>query len=202
MTSLIRSWTRKEENSRLEFEVLMERTYKQAYSLAYRMAGNGPDAEDLLQEAYVRAFRFFHKYDRNMPFTSWFFRIVTNVHIDNVRRKNRLRFISIEQQATESDRAWDLADEQCKVDANLLEGTLAEPIEKALSSMNPEFRTAVLLADVEGLSYEEIADVMNTSVGTVRSRVHRGRKQLRKNCVKEGFVPADLAAREAEGELV
>jgi RNA polymerase sigma-70 factor, ECF subfamily len=179
--SFTRVFQRSQAGRKEMFEQLMGESYRSAYNLAYRLAGNSHDAEDLLQESYVRAYRFFNRYDENLPFTSWFFRIITNVHIDNVRRKKKLNFISLDTGREESDRSWDLPDEALAADRQLLEGTLSEPLQMALDAMNADFRVAILLADVEGLSYEEIAEIMGTSVGTVRSRVHRGRKQLRRN---------------------
>jgi RNA polymerase sigma-70 factor (ECF subfamily) len=166
----------------------MSQSYRQAYNMACRLAGNSTEAEDLLQETYVRAFRFFHRYDEDLPFTSWLYRIMTNVHIDTVRKKTRLRTVSLETSGQESGRTWDIPDETANTDSYVMEGTLDEPIQLGLKSMNPEFRTAVVLADVEGMSYEEIADLMDTSIGTVRSRIHRGRKQLRTYLERHGEV--------------
>jgi RNA polymerase sigma-70 factor (ECF subfamily) len=161
------------------FESLVSGSQRQAHNMAMRLTGNAAEAEDLLQETFLRAFRFFHRYDENLPFTSWVYRIMTNLHIDNVRRRSRLKTVSIEQSGSEGNQTWDLPDSRATADADVLESTLEEPLQLGLKSMTAEFRMAVLLADVDGLSYEEIAEVMQTSVGTVRSRIHRGRKQLR-----------------------
>lgn len=168
----------REEKSAL-FETLIRRTHKQAYSLAYRLTGNANEAEDLVQESFMRAFRFFDKYDRSLPFTSWLYRIMTNAHIDLVRRKGRLRTLSLEQGGQDGNGTWEIADADAAPDRIFLQDQLAEPVQQGLLAMKPEFRMAMLLADVEGMAYEEIAEVMRTSVGTVRSRIHRGRKQLR-----------------------
>ena len=166
------------------FEELIRKTHKQAYSLAFRLTGNAAEAEDLVQESLIRAFRFFNKYDRSLPFTSWLYRIMTNAHIDSVRRKGRLKVTSIEQAGAEGSTTWELPDHEAAPDRVMMERSLDEPVQNALVSMTAEFRTAVLLADVEGMAYEEIADIMKTSVGTVRSRIHRGRKQLRRHLLK------------------
>lgn len=166
------------------FEALIRKTGKQAYSLAYRLTGNSSEAEDLVQETYIRAFRFFAKYDQNLPFTSWLYRIMTNAHIDSVRRKGRIKTTSLEQSGTDGNSTWDLPDVNAAPDRAMLQQSVAEPVQNALGAMTSEFRTAVLLADVEGMAYEEIAEIMKTSVGTVRSRIHRGRKQLRKHLLK------------------
>lgn len=161
------------------YERLTRETFRQAYSMAYRMTGNAADAEDLVQETYVRAYRFFHKYDENLPFTGWLYRIMTNLHIDASRKRGRIKTVSMEKPTATSESAWDLPDLDAQTDARLMESGLEENLQRGLQAINPEFRTAVLLSDVDGLSYEEVADVMSTSIGTVRSRIHRGRKQLR-----------------------
>lgn len=178
LSTLTRSQPIAKQDQRQLFEQLMRDTHRQAYSLALRLTGNGAEAEDLVQEAFVRAYRFFHRYDDSMPFASWLYRILTNLHIDGMRRKGRLRVTSLDHHGEEGG-TWDVADEESNADRNLWQGAMDEPIQQGLSAMNPEFRVAVLLADVEGMAYEEIADVMKCSIGTVRSRIHRGRKQLR-----------------------
>lgn len=166
------------------FEDLTRRSHKQAYGLAYRLTGNAAEAEDLVQESFIRAYRFFDKYDRALPFTSWLYRIMTNAHIDMVRRKGRLKTTSLEQAGQDGQTTWDFPDLAASPDREIFQNALDAPVQNGLMAMTAEFRTAVLLADVEGLAYEEIADVMKTSVGTVRSRIHRGRKQLRRYLVK------------------
>src|SRR5205823_233718 len=159
---------------RAHFESLMRCTHRQAYSLAYRLTGNASEAEDLVQETFLRAYRFFHKYDQSLPFTSWLYRIMTNAHIDQVRRKGRLRVTSLEQGGADGATTWELPDAESTPDRQMLQQSMNEPVQNALGAMTAEFRTAVLLADVEGMAYEEIAEIMKTSVGTVRSRIHRG----------------------------
>ncbi len=166
------------------FEGLIRDTHKQAFSLAYRLTGNTAEAEDLVQESFLRAYRFFHRYDETLPFTSWLYRIMTNAHIDMVRRRSRIKTTSLEGAGADGTGTWDLPDAEASPDRMMLHNSLDEPVQKALLSMTAEFRTAVLLADVEGLAYEEVADIMRTSVGTVRSRIHRGRKQIRNFLLK------------------
>ncbi len=180
---MIASWTKSTEKSAAErqalYERLMKETYRQAFSMAVRLTSNATEAEDLLQETFLRAYRFFHRYDETLPFTSWLYRIMTNLHIDTIRRKSRLKTVSIEQGGSDGSQTWELEDTEAASDVMVMETNLEEPLQLGLKSMTAEFRAAVVLADVDGLSYEEIAEVMNTSVGTVRSRIHRGRKQLR-----------------------
>jgi RNA polymerase sigma-70 factor (ECF subfamily) len=166
------------------FEGLIRDTHKQAYSLAYRLTGNSAEAEDLVQESFLRAYRFFHRYDDSLPFTSWLYRIMTNAHIDMVRRKGRIKTTSLEGAGSDGAGTWDVPDTDATPDRALMNNALDAPVQNALNAMTAEFRMAVLLADVEGLAYEEVADIMGTSVGTVRSRIHRGRKQIRNFLLK------------------
>lgn len=163
----------------------MKKSQRQAFALAYRLTGNTAEAEDLVQEAYVRAYRFFHRYDPTMPFTSWLFRIVTNAHIDMVRRRGRFRTTSIDQGGDDGKRTLEIEDCSAMPETILTEQSVNEHLQEGLESMNHDFRTAIILADVEGMAYEEIADVMKTSIGTVRSRIHRGRKHLRTHLLKQ-----------------
>lgn len=167
------------------FESLLERSYKQAFNLAFRLTGSHAEAEDLVQETYIRAYRFFYRYDQSLPFTNWLYRIMSNAHIDAMRRRGRLKTMSLEQPTSNGTATLEVADAQATPDRMMLDEMMGENVQNALMTMTPDFRTAVLLADVEGMAYEEIAEVMKTSVGTVRSRIHRGRKQLRRMLVKK-----------------
>ena len=153
--------------------------------MAYRMTGNRDDAEDLTQEAYLRAFRSFEKYDTALPFENWFFRILSNLFVDKLRRKPKLPPISLNQSMASADGGedytLDIPDTEANPETLLLKQVLDERLQKALASMPRDFRNAVLLCDVEGLSYQEISEKMGTSIGTVRSRIHRGRVMLRKS---------------------
>lgn len=168
-----------------EFERRMRDSHRQVYALAYRLTGQASDAEDLVQEAYIRAFRFFHRYDPSLPFTSWMYRILTNVHIDQNRRKGRLRTSSLDHAGSDGETVWEVADESSSPERTLMHEQLDDALQLGLMAMSSEFRTAVILADIEGMAYEEVAEVMNTSIGTVRSRIHRGRRQLRKYLERE-----------------
>ena len=167
-----------------EFEALVARTKRQAYNMAYRMTGSREDAEDLTQEAYLRAYRSFAKYDRSLPFENWFFRILSNLFVDCLRRKPRQAPLSLNQPmpnaSGEDDFLIEVPDEESNPEARILRSVMDERLQKALAGLTKEFRTAVLLCDVDGMSYEEIARNMGTSIGTVRSRIHRGRVMLRK----------------------
>lgn len=181
----------------MEFERLISRTQRQAYNMAYRMTGNRDDAEDLTQEAYLRAYRSFDKYNRTLPFENWFFRILSNLFVDGLRRKPRQVPLSLDQPLSEpgeNDYVLEIPDSHGDPEERIMKDVMDERIQCALKRMPKEFRAAVVLCDVEGLSYEEVARTMGTSIGTVRSRIHRGRKMLRKfmeageTCTKPGLA--------------
>ena len=166
---------------RREFDTLVQRYHKQAYNIAYRMAGNHADAEDLTQEAFIRAFRFFGQYRRELPFDSWLYKIMSNVFIDRLRRKPKVRIRSIDQPVVTEDgeAQFDIADHSAGPEEILLSNEMDGRIQQALSTLPEAFRLTVIYADIEGLSYEEIAEATRTNIGTVRSRLHRGRRMLR-----------------------
>lgn len=166
------------------FEELLKRTHQQAFHLALRLTGSRADAEDLVQESFIRAYRFFHRYDASLPFSSWLYRIMTNAHIDEVRRRSKIKATSFDEPHPETGSTWDFPDAAPSAEASLMNDQVEAEVQSGLDRMTPDFRIAVLLADMEGLSYEEIAEVMNTSIGTVRSRIHRGRKQLKNYLLK------------------
>lgn len=171
------------------FDRLMQRHQKQAYHVAYRLTGNHADAEDLMQEAFLRAFRFFDNYRRDLPFEKWLFRIMSNLFVDGVRKKSRMRVTSLDAPLSgdsEKNAYLDIPDIREEPERVTLHEELDEQIHKALAALPADFRKAVILADIEQLSYEEISKIMGCSLGTVRSRLHRGRKMLRGKL--EGFT--------------
>lgn len=169
------------DEDRREFDALVERYHKQAYNIAYRMAGNHADAEDLTQEAFIRAFRFFGQYRRELPFDSWLYKIMSNVFIDRLRRKPKAKIRSLDQPVLtdEGEAQFDVADPGNGPEDIVLSLEMDGRIQSALENLPEAFRITVIYADIEGLSYEEIAEATNTNIGTVRSRLHRGRRLLR-----------------------
>ncbi len=145
------------------------------YRLSYRLTGNPHDAEDLTHDVFIRVFRSLDSF-RPGTFEGWLHRITTNLFLDRVRRKQRIRFDALSDEA-----------------AARLPGRLATPeeafaanhfdddVQRALDALSPQFRAAVVLADIEGYSYEEVAQTLGIKLGTVRSRIHRGRAQLRES---------------------
>lgn len=158
------------------FEELAARHYRQAYQIAYRLSGSRGRAEDLAQEAMIRAYQSFHRYRRDLPFANWLYRILVNLHIDELRRRPKARIESLEELPGFNE----LADNDSDPSDQVLSRELDHRLQSALNALAPEFRLSVVLCDVEGLSYEEVAEVMGCSIGTVRSRIHRGRNHLRR----------------------
>jgi RNA polymerase sigma factor (sigma-70 family) len=144
------------------------------YRLAYRLTGNPHDAEDLTQEVFVRVFRSLSTYTPG-TFEGWLHRITTNLFLDQARRKAKIRFDALTDDADAR-----IPSRSASPDIAVMDGLFDEDVESALSALPPTFRAAVVLCDIEGLSYEEIADVLGLKLGTVRSRIHRGRTMLRK----------------------
>ena len=157
------------------------------YRLAYRLTGNRHDAEDLTQEVFVRVFRSLSTY-RPGTFEGWLHRITTNLFLDQARRRQRIRFDALPE-----DFGDKLPGRLPGPEAGMADQMFDADIEAALAELRPEFRVAVVLCDIEGLSYEEIADVLDVKIGTVRSRIHRGRSMLR--LALEHRAPTDTRSR-------
>ena len=143
------------------------------YRLAYRLTGNCHDAEDLTQEVFVRVFRSLPTYTPG-TFEGWLHRITTNLFLDITRRRQRIRFEGLGEETAARLKGTEPTPSQAFDDRHL-----DHDIAAALADLPPEYRAAVVLCDIEGLTYEEIADVLGVKLGTVRSRIHRGRAQLR-----------------------
>ncbi len=176
------------------FSKKMAATYRKVYSLAYRLSGNANDAEDLTQEAFVRAFRNFEDYEGDKPFENWIYRIVTRLFLDLRRSRNR-RVQTVSYDATwntEQDDtvAFQIADETMSPEKSLLEKTYSDDLEQVLSLLTPEQRLLVTLADVEGMPHKDIAAIIGSPVGTIRSRLHRMHKFLREQLAKRQPQPA------------
>ena len=158
------------------WDEVVTRHSARVYRLAYRLTGNKHDAEDLTQEVFVRVFRSLSSYTPG-TFEGWLHRITTNLFLDTVRRKARIRFEALPEDA---ERLASRGQAGMESPAQLYDDTHFDAdVQAALDALPPDFRAAVVLCDLEGLSYEEIASTLGIKIGTVRSRIHRGRSALR-----------------------
>jgi len=172
---------------------LLRRYGDKAYNFAFRLTGNEQDARDLAQEAFVRILEHAGRYDPSRPFEAWMLTILRNIYLDGLRRASHGATVSFDAPSPAGEQPWE----------EILRGPDPDPaqamirqeadgmIQGALDSLSPHYRTAVILCDIEGLSYEQIGEIMDCPIGTVRSRIHQGRVLLRRafENLRKGGVP-------------
>jgi RNA polymerase sigma-70 factor, ECF subfamily len=176
---------------RPDWDEVADRYGDKVYSVAYRLTGNADDAADLAQDVFVRVYRNLHTYEPG-TFDGWLYRITKNLFLDSVRKRSRTKTVPL----PEEDWRTPVSTEPGPADV-VERRTLEARLENGLATLSDDFRLAVVLCDIEGLSYEEIAQATGWPMGTVRSRIHRGRTQLRDYLNR---LPADeLDTGEATG---
>ena len=176
--------TRAQQGSEKAYRELLGRFQRPVFSIIYRMIRDREQAEDLAQETFVRVFNNIDRYDPRFKFSSWIFKIATNLTIDHIRRKE-LNTVSIDgsRNAVTAEQIEATSITIASDDENpeeLLEAKqLGEEIESAIGKLRPEYRAAILLRHVDGREYQEIAEILSLPLGTVKTYIHRGRNELR-----------------------
>lgn len=157
------------------------------YNAAYRMSRNSEDAEDLVQEAYLKAYRYYDKFQEGTNLKAWLFKILKNTFINSYRKKQSIPshadFADIEgsfESAVSDENPVSILNPEAELLADVLDGD----VQRALDDLSEDYRMAVVLADLEGFSYKEIADILEVPVGTVMSRLYRGRRKLEESLLK------------------
>ncbi|OFP34148.1 MULTISPECIES: sigma-70 family RNA polymerase sigma factor [unclassified Corynebacterium] len=176
----------------------------QLYGGALRMTRNPQDAEDLVQETYLKAYKAFDRFTPGTNLKAWLYRIMTNTYINTYRKKQRRPLVTSADEVTDNQLYTSSSHDSTGLESAEVEALKQMPnsrISEALNSLNEDYRMVVYYADVEGLAYKEIAEVMDIPLGTVMSRLHRGRKQLRemlKDVAHDQGIGLERAATDAK----
>jgi len=182
----------REEADFRRFQEMMEATQRRAYTMALQLTRNPSDAEDLVQDTFVKAWRGFDSYMPGRPFLNWLLRIMQRAYLDSRRRENPIRKAdSLNSMVSPNDgevQELPIPDTAPGPDEELLQVEFKAQLAKALDQLPEVYRSAITMCDLDGLTYAEIADAQNTTIGTVRSRIHRGRRLLRDIIHRSGFT--------------
>ncbi len=183
-------------DSRAEFEALALAHLDSLYACGMRMTRDPRDSEDLVQDTMLAAYRFFDKFEPGTNIKAWLFKILTNTFINKYRKRVREREVRdlVEQEETPSLMSEDVAEKSRDPEMAILGALVSDDVKRALDGVPYDYRLAVVLCDLEEFTYKEIADIMDCPVGTVMSRLHRGRrllqKALREYAIEQGIVKA------------
>lgn len=182
------------------YEALVKEYEKNVYNLALRMTGNSEDAADMSQEAFIKAYNSLGAFRGESKFSVWLYRIVSNVCLDFLRSKNRKPTVSLSTENDDGEEVeLDIADESQSPEYLLDRSLTRDAVRRGLSSLPPEHREILLLREIQGLSYEEIADVLCIEAGTVKSRIFRARKKLCTFLIKDGNIPEFVSSSKERG---
>ncbi len=185
--------------NRKQFEELLSPWLDPLYASAVRLTRNERNAEDLVQDTVMRAWRFFDKFERGTNFRAWIFKILTNTFINGYRKDSRERSLQDESERQSVEARFfssDLTEQAQNPEDHLLRRVMSQDVIKAIDSLAIDFRMVVVLADLQEFSYKEIADILNVPVGTVMSRLFRGRKQLQKMLLERESMPGTINLNE------
>ena len=170
------------------FETLMLRYQQQVYNLALRMVNNEADAQDLAQEAFIRAWRALDSFHYTSQFSTWLYRLTSNICIDFLRAQKRKKTVSLTMLRDDEDSQWDLPDNEPLPEQQMIAAEEREALSRAFAALDPEFRQILTLRIVNGCSYQEISQILDLPEGTVKSRLSRAREQLRKKMNMNGNI--------------
>ena len=182
------------------FETLVVEYEKNVYAITQRMTGNAEDAADMTQETFIKAFNSLSSFRGDSKFSVWLYRIATNVCLDFLRSRSRKPTVSLSMEDDDGEETQlDIADESQSPELLLERGLTRDAVRRGLNALPPEYRQILLLREIQGLSYEEISDVLSLEVGTVKSRIFRARKRLCAFLVEDGNIPEFTASVKMEG---
>ena len=171
------------------FETLVLEYEKNVYNIALRMTGNSEDAADMTQEAFIKAYNSLQSFRGDSKFSVWLYRIVSNVCLDFLRSKNRRPTVSLSVEDDDGEDAQlDVADESQSPELLLDRKLTCDSVRRGLDSLPPDYRQILLLREIQGLSYDEIAQALSLEVGTVKSRIFRARKRLCTFLIDDGNI--------------
>lgn len=182
MSDLEKLLVKKSQSGDVEsFELLISSYDKRAYNIAYRIMGNEEDAKDMAQEAMLRVFRALKDFKGQSSFSTWLYRIVTNVCLDELRRRKNDKYVSLDStiQTDSGELHAELCSDKETPESVYEQVEQREIIKRAIRELNEEYRSVIVLRDVQGFSYEEISKMLDCSLGTVKSRINRARTMLR-----------------------
>ena len=183
------------------FEALVLEHQNKVYSLALRMVGNEEDARDMAQEAFIRAFNFLSGFRGDSKFSVWLYRLTSNICIDFLRSRSKKQTVSMTWTDEDGEEAGELEipDDTWSPEQQLERSLTRESVRRGLDSLSPQYREILLLREISGLSYEEIAKALNLEEGTVKSRIFRARKKLCDFLLREGNIPEPGASNPPKG---
>ena len=182
------------------YELLVKEYEKNVYNLALRMVGNSEDAADMSQEAFIKAYNSLTSFRGDSKFSVWLYRIVSNVCLDYLRSRGRRQTVSLSTENDDGeDVEIDIADETQSPERLLDRRLTRDAVRRGLAALPPEHRQILLLREIQGLSYDEIADALGIEDGTVKSRIFRARKKLCAFLIKDGNIPEFVSSSKQRG---